>query len=99
MHRPDIPYEDHRQTKDIIRLLLQQLHLALGNGKEISSVHSILKEIKMESAKLDDLALVKAIGNMEYLINHNWPLSEQTSMEILQQLKSYFLFIDEKTIF
>lgn len=99
MHRPDIPYEDHRQTKDIIRMLLQQLHIALGEGKEISSVHGILKEIKHETAKLEDTALVRAIGNMEYLINHNWPLSERTSMEVLQELKGYFLFIDEKTLF
>jgi hypothetical protein len=96
---PDIPFEDLRKTKDIIRLLMHQLHLELAKGENLRDVHRILREIKHESGKLDDPLLVKAVHNMQYMIDHHWPLSIQTSVDVLEKLKSYFMFFDEKTIY
>lgn len=98
-HYPELPYEDLHQTKDIIRLLLQQLHLTLSDGRDIASVHHVIKDIRQQTHKLGDLSLVKAVDNMAYLIDHNWPLSATSSLDMLHQLKGYFLYIDEKTVF
>ena len=95
----DIPYEDLRKTKDIVRLLMQDLNLLLREGTSLKEIHDIIKELKHEIRKFHDKILNDFIEKLGFLIDENWPLTEKTSMDILSQVKESFSYIDEKTLF
>ncbi len=96
---PDIPFEDLRQTKDILRLQIHSLALALKEGNSLSVIQHHFQDIFTQANKCNDPILTSSLKKLHDLITHNWPLTEQTPLKALETLKALFSLIDEKTLF
>lgn len=97
--QPNIPYEDHHQTKEIIRMYMVQLSIALQNAMGIKELHHLLNEIEKTMDKLHDEDISSTFHQLRSLIEHNFPINQNTKWEVLQNIGSCFSYIDRKTIF
>jgi hypothetical protein len=95
----DLPLEDHRQTKEIIRMQMQRIALAIQLGSPLSEMHRMLQETKREIQKLKDPDLLKALENLQNEILGNWPIEMHTPWNHLEMIGRIFAFIDQKTVF
>ncbi len=94
-----IPTENHKLTKEIIRLDLQRITLGIQQGIAISQMHFLLIETKREIDKLQDKELAKAFDDLIATIHTYWPLDEKTPWDTLEKVGRIFAFIDRQTIY
>lgn len=96
---PEIPYEDHRQTKEIIRMQLQRITMGIQIEVPIGEMHHMLIETEREVIKLNDPSITKAFQAFTHEILSNYPLKTTTSWDHLEHLGRILAYLDKKTIY
>ncbi len=95
----EIPFEDRKQTKEIVRLQMRRIALAIQQGSSLSDMSRLLQETKKEIIKLEDASLLKAFQKLMDEILGNWPIQIDTAWNHLESIGRIFAFIDQKTVY
>ena len=95
----DIPYEDLHMTKNIVRMELNVLASAIIEGQSITELHELLHDADKEIHKLENPEIEEHYQTIWSVIDHNYPISESTSWEVIESLGAAFRFIDAKTLY
>ena len=96
---PDIPYEDNHQTKEILRMEMNGLYQAIQDKKPVTYLHQLHKDTVPIVDKLNDPEIKEAFEQINSLIDHHYPISEQTPLDIIEKLGRCFKCIDERTMY
>lgn len=96
---PEIPYEDHRQTKEIIRMQLQRITMGIQLEIPSGDMHHMLVETKAEVVKLNDPNITRAFDEFTHEIMTHYPLKTTTSWDHLEHLGRILAYLDKKTIY
>lgn len=99
LYYPDVPYENHKQTKEIIRMELQRIVLGIEQGSSLSEMHHLLMETQKLIDKMGDEGLSKAFKTLMNTIQGNWPLDGKTPWDIIEKVGRILAYLDQKTVF
>jgi len=99
LYYPDVPYEDHKQTKEIVRMEMHRIALGIQQGTPLVAMNQLLRETRKILDKLGNPELSHAFQDLSRLLHNGWPLNEQTPWDTIQTVGRILAFIDEKTMY